>query len=87
MLASDPIYDHSAMRHGDAFGHRFKASIAQPVDLSAWHTLQELGIFRLSVLAGEMKRKVWLRTFTPVMVCSILGMWQPTHSLPALPAL
>ena len=75
------------MRQGEVFGHRFKASVAQAVDLSAWHTLHGLGIFRVSVLAGEIKRNVWLRTFTLVIVWAILGMWQATHSLPALPAL
>ncbi len=32
-----------------------------------------------------MKWKVWLRTFTSAIVCSISGIWQATHSLPVLP--
>ena len=34
---------------------------------------------------GVMNSNVWLRTFTFAIVCSIFGMWQATHSLPALP--
>jgi hypothetical protein len=38
-----------------------------------------------SVSLGLMKAKVWLRTFTFAMVCSIFGIWHATQSLPALP--
>ena len=40
-----------------------------------------------SVIAGVMNWNVWLRTFTSAIVCSIFGMWQATHSSPALPRL
>ena len=66
--------------HGDTLGQVFKASIAQAGDLSVWQTLQALGTLEARVSAGEMNRKVWLRTFTSAMVCSIFGMWQATHS-------
>ena len=58
------------------------ATFAHPVDLSVWHRLQAFGIFRASVSPGVTKWKVWLRTFTSAIVCSIFGMWQATHSLP-----
>ena len=45
-----------------------------------------LRTFSVSVVVGEMNLNVWLRTLTSAMVCSILGMWQLMHSLPALPA-
>jgi len=45
-----------------------------------------LGIFRESVIAGAMKRNVWLRTFTSAIVSAIWGMWQATQALPGLPA-
>ena len=47
-------------------------------------TTQAFGILRRSLSAGVTKRKVWLRTFTSAIVCSIGGMWQATQSLPAL---
>jgi hypothetical protein len=74
------------MRQGERSAHVFKAAVAQAVVLSAWQRLQALGICNDSVMAGLMKRKVWLRTFTSAMVWAILGMWQAMHSLPALPA-
>ena len=52
------VIAYSAMRHGDTFGQLLSASIDHSGDLSLWQVLQELGIFRASVLAGEMKRKV-----------------------------
>jgi hypothetical protein len=58
------------------------ASVAHAAFLSVWHELHEFGIFRRSASAGEMNLNVWLRTFTSAIVCSILGMWHPTHSLP-----
>ena len=62
-----------------------KASAAHAVDLSRWQALQALGIFRLSVVLGVTKWKVWAATFTSAMVCSIFGMWHATHWLPGLP--
>src|SRR5579884_1783806 len=78
---------HSAMRQGERSRQFFKASEAHAVDLSLWQVLQAFGTFRVSVLAGVMKRKVCARTFTSAMVCWICGMWQAMHSLPELPAL
>lgn len=63
------------------------ACVAHAGVLSVWQTLQAFGIFRDSVFAGVTKWKVWLQTFTSPRVCAILGMWQPTHSLPGLPGL
>src|SRR5215831_14429452 len=41
----------------------------------------------VSVSPGGMNLKVWLRTLMSAMVCSIFGMWHPTHSLPVEPDL
>jgi hypothetical protein len=49
---------HCSIRHGERSVHDFKASAVHAVDLSVWHTLQALGIFNVSVLAGPTKRKV-----------------------------
>jgi hypothetical protein len=51
-----------------------------------WQLVQGFGIFEVSVIVGVMNRKVWLRTITSPIVCSIDGMWQATHSLPVDPA-
>ena len=51
-----------------------------------WQVLHGFGILYWSVIAGVMNLNVWLRTLTSAIVCSIFGMWQATHSLPALPA-
>ena len=61
--------------------------MAHSAFFSEWHKLQEFGIFKRSASTGEMNRKVWLRTFTSAIVCSIRGMWQLMHSLPEEPAL
>ncbi len=74
-----------AMRQGDRSFQPFNASVAHAVVLSVWHRLQAFGIFNASLSAGVMNLKVWARTFTSAIVCSILGMWHATHSLPALP--
>ena len=63
-----------SIRQGETPGQLLSASIAHAGDLSLWHVLQELGIFRASVLAGDRKRKVWLRTFTSPIVWAIWGM-------------
>ena len=82
-----PIDFHRATRQGERSGHDFSASVAHSVDLSVWQTLQPLGVFKASVSLGVTKRKVWLRTFWSAIVCSIFGIWQAMHSLPALPGL
>ena len=79
--------DYFAIRQGERSDQDFKASAAQVLVLSVWHTLQALGIFIESVSAGLTKWNVWLRTFTSPIVWAIFGMWQAMHSLPALPAL
>src|SRR4029078_6196899 len=61
-------------RQGERSDQVFRAAVAQAVVLSVWQTLQALGIFRASVWRGVTKWKVWLRTFTSAMVCSIFGM-------------
>ena len=73
--------------HGENSGHVFIASIAHAGVLSVWHVVHGFGTFAVSVVAGEMNLNVWLRTITSPSVCSIFGMWQPTHSLPGDPAL
>ena len=64
----------------------FSVSPAQVAALSVWQLAQGVGTFNDAVAEGVMNLKVWLRTFTFAMVCSIWGMWHDTHSLPALPA-
>src|SRR4029078_11466339 len=78
---------HWATRHGERSCQVLRTPVAQAVVLSLWHRLQAFGIFNASLSDGEIKRKVWARTFTSAMVCSIFGMWQAMHSLPALPSL
>jgi hypothetical protein len=63
------------------------SSAAHAVVLPLWQTVHGFGIFNVSVAEGGMNLKVWLRTLTLAIVCSIFGMWQLTHSLPADPAL
>jgi len=75
-----------ATRHGENSGQLRSLSLAQAFDLSLWQLVQGFGIFEVSVKAGVMNRKVWLRTITSPIVCSIAGMWQATHSLPVDPA-
>lgn len=60
---------------------------AHSVVLSMWQLVQGFGTLYSSVFEGEINSKVWLRTLVSARVCSILGMWQETHSLPALSAL
>lgn len=67
------------MRQGEYSCQWPKASVAQIVDLSAWHWVQGFGILYLSVIAGVMTAKVWARTKTSGMVVWIFGMWQATH--------
>src|ERR1700730_17986964 len=75
----------AAMRQGDRSFQLFNAWVVHAVVLSVWHRLHALGICSASVSAGVMNLKVWARTFTSAIVCSILGMWHATHWLPALP--
>lgn len=75
-----------ATRHGENSGHFFNSVIAHSVDLSVWQLLHEFGIFSESVNTGEMNLNVWLRTLMSAIVCSIFGMWHPTHWLPSLAA-
>ena len=50
------------------------ASSAHRVVLSLWQEVQGFGIPYLSVIEGEMKLNVWLRTLTSAMVVAICGM-------------
>src|SRR5205814_2472439 len=79
--------DQRLMRQGERSLQLFSAAAAQLVLLSLWQALHAFGIFSCSVSAGVTKWKVWLRTFTSAIVCSIFGIWQATHSLPVLPSL
>jgi len=74
-------------RHGDRSGHRFRASVAHAVVLSAWHIVHGFGILYLSVIAGVMKANVCARTFTSATVVSTFGIWQAIQLLPAEPFL
>ena len=71
---------------GDSVDYSFNSSVAQSVDLSAWHDVQGFGIPDCPVSVGVMKRNVCALTRLSLMVCSIFGMWQATHWLPALPS-
>jgi hypothetical protein len=62
-----------AMRHGERSLQPFSASVAQAEVLSVWHRLHAFGIFIASLVAGVMNLKVWERTFTSAIVCSIFG--------------
>ena len=77
----------AATRQCDTSGHFLSSSFAHAVVLPVWQEVQGLGILNRSVIAGVMNLKVWLRTLTLAIVCSIFGMWQFTHSFPADPAL
>ncbi len=59
-------------------------AVAQALDLPEWQEVQGLGMPERSVSDGVMNRKVWALTKLPLMVCSILGMWQAVHWLPVL---
>ena len=63
-----------ATRHGENSGQLRSRSLAQAFDLSLWQLVHGFGIFEISVIVGVMNRKVWLRTITSPMVCSIAGM-------------
>ena len=87
MLMSKRRQPHCcATRQGDTPGQDFRASVAHAFDLSVWQPVHALGILNSSVIVGVMNSNVWLRTLMLATVCSIFGMWQATHSLPALPA-
>ena len=64
------------------------AVLAHAEVLSVWHDVHGLGMLYLSVIAGVTNRNVCACTivFAGPSV-SIAGMWQATHSLPALPSL
>src|ERR1700686_4549912 len=76
---------YCATRQGENSGHVLSVSLAHWTALSVWQVLQELGTFIVSVASGGMNLNVWLRTLMSAMVCSILGIWQPIHALPADP--
>ena len=61
------------IRQGERSLHPFSASVAQAEVLSVWHRLQAFGIFIASLAAGVINLKVWARTFTSAIVCSIFG--------------
>src|SRR6185312_7091985 len=65
---------HSAMRHGERSFHVLSVAALQPLGLSLWHPSQGLGMPSSWVSAGVMNLKVWARTFTSPIVCSICGM-------------
>ena len=73
-------------RQGETSGQLRSASVAHALVLSLWHEVHGFGIFSVSVIAGVMNLKVWLRTLTSAIVCAIAGIWQLTHSPPADPA-
>ena len=51
---------------------------------SLWHEVHGFGMPYLSVIEGDTKLNVWLRTLTFAMVAAICGMWHATHLLPSL---
>jgi hypothetical protein len=77
---------HWPTRHGENSGQVFIAAVAQAFVLSLWQTMHGFGTFNDSDIDGLMNLKVWLRTITSPIVCSIGGIWQLTHSLPGEPA-
>ena len=85
------VYEPSAQFpgiHRENSGHLLIASFAHAVFLSLWHDVHGFGIPYLSVISGEMKRKVWACTNVPgTPSLSIAGIWQATHWLPTLPSL
>jgi hypothetical protein len=74
-------------RHGERSDQWLMVCAAHSGDLSAWQELHALGILYFTVAVGLMNLNVWERTKVlggPSV--SILGMWQATHALPALPS-
>ena len=59
------------IRQGERSGHRRIASVAQAVDLSAWHEVQGLGILYSSVMRGTMNANVCERTCKCAIVLAI----------------
>lgn len=49
-------------RHGETVFHFFNSSVAHAFVLSLWHEVHGFGTPEDSVIAGVMKRKVWLAT-------------------------
>src|SRR3982751_1693173 len=65
--------------------HFLSSSPAQALLRVLWQATHAFGTLLCSLSAGDTNRKVWLRTLTSAIVCSIGGIWQATQSLPALP--
>src|ERR1700738_1621862 len=74
------------MRHGDSVDHFLNSAVAHWVVLSVCQYVHVFGMPDASVSAGVMNRKVCALTKFSLIVCSIFGMWQATHWLPALPS-
>src|SRR5262245_62307925 len=70
-----------ATRQGERSFQFLSTSLAHAVVLSVWQRLQAFGIFRASLSAGVMKRKVWGGTFTWAMVWGVFGMWRALRRL------
>src|SRR5439155_4458236 len=81
-LGAPPQEVAYSIRQRETFVQPRRASRAQEVLLSAWQPVQGFGILYSSVIVGVMNAKVWLRTFTSAIVCSIFGIWQATQSRP-----
>ena len=63
--------------------HLRTKSSAHPASLSAWHRLQALGDLKARVAAGVGGSIEW--SVRPIAANRVVGMWQETHRLPALP--
>ena len=71
----EPLHTcYCVTRQGETWGQFSRASRAHSVVWSSWQVVQGLGIPYLSVNAGEMNLKVWLRTLTLLTVLAIGGM-------------
>ena len=75
------------MRHGERSFQRFSTSMAHAGALSAWHTLQALGILSASVSAGALALSPGGRQLSPprkhrsCQRCEGIG--GPCHQIPA----
>ena len=70
------------MRQGDMLDQLFSAFVTNSGPSVVWHPAHAFGTFNASVVAGVMNLNVCALTLMSAMVCSILGMWQLTHSFP-----
>ena len=59
--------------------HSLSAVAADSFVRSRWQVVHGFGMPYLAVSEGEIKRNVWLRTFTFEIVRAICGIWQSTH--------